>query len=285
MQVTCSSPGGSAVSTDVPALQARAERLSAAATVHADGDQVTNTVPANAPAANPAELCTPAVLQLRGLLVPPAAVTCSSGTSACSAHPLDALSRSGLAVPSTYAAAAALSSDQQQSIQAALARYACSAGHTSPAPGGYALACDSDAAATAYLLGPTIASNGDISSAVALAPQPSAGRTSWAVVVRFTSRGQAAWAQYTAAHNTGGVSPPSVLTCGPSTVACADYVAVTLDGLVLSTPVNLEAISGGTLQVSGAFTAASAKRLAGQLADGSLPVPLAVDSVVNVSGH
>jgi preprotein translocase subunit SecD len=98
-------------------------------------------------------------------------------------------------------------------------------------------------------------------------------------VLSFTRGGSAKVAAYTGAHNFSG-TPPSVTVrgCSYATAPCANWLAFTLDGTILSTPADLEAINGGTLQIAGSFGAAVAKQLAGQLAD-ALPVALQVESI------
>ncbi|MGH3265513.1 MAG: protein translocase subunit SecD, partial [Trebonia sp.] len=71
--------------------------------------------------------------------------------------------------------------------------------------------------------------------------------------------------------------------CGPSATPCADYVAFTLDGNVISSPVNESAINGGATQISGSFTPSTAKTLANQLKYGALPLSFTADQAQTVS--
>jgi preprotein translocase subunit SecD len=54
------------------------------------------------------------------------------------------------------------------------------------------------------------------------------------------------------------------------------YLAIVLDGHVISSPVIRDAITSGSGTISGSFTSESANKLALQLRYGALPVPLAV---------
>ena len=58
--------------------------------------------------------------------------------------------------------------------------------------------------------------------------------------------------------------------------AVGSYLAIVLDGHVISSPVIRDAITSGTGTISGSFTSESANKLALQLRYGALPVPLTV---------
>lgn len=55
-------------------------------------------------------------------------------------------------------------------------------------------------------------------------------------------------------------------------------LAILMDGKVYSAPVIREAITGGNAEISGSFTAEEARRLAGVIESGNLPVSIAIDS-------
>jgi preprotein translocase subunit SecD len=59
-------------------------------------------------------------------------------------------------------------------------------------------------------------------------------------------------------------------------------VAIFLDGAPISTPVVRESITGGQAQISGNFTAVSAKQLVGRLNSGALPVPISLISTQTI---
>ena len=63
---------------------------------------------------------------------------------------------------------------------------------------------------------------------------------------------------------------------GHTTKSTGAYLAIVLDGAVISSPTIREPITSGTGQISGQFTADSANQLALQLRYGALPVPLKV---------
>jgi len=183
-------------------------------------------------------------------------------------------------VPTSDTAFNKLTQAQQQELQARLATFDCS----SDQPDGAAqeskpfIACDSSdpsKATSVFLLGPVIVPGTEISSASANPPDFSGngGAAEWTVSLNLKSSGSKAWGKYTGAHNTGGqdISTP-ITSCGPSGTPCADYVAFTLDGAVVSSPYNKDAINGQATQISGSFTEDSANLLARELKYGALPL-------------
>jgi preprotein translocase subunit SecD len=127
----------------------------------------------------------------------------------------------------------------------------------------YYIACQSGAA---YLLGPIVVKGTEITTASAVAPSVSQGQTEWTVSLGLKGSGQTAWGKYTSAHNihsSGATADPT--TCSSSATPCADFVAFTLDGDVLSTPVNESAINGGNTQITGNFTHSSPDKIAKEL--------------------
>jgi len=201
----------------------------------------------------------------------------SSASAKKTADPLKGL---GFTVPLDDTAFNRLTSAQKQELQARLANFDC----TSDQPDGAAqrnqafLACDSkapDKASAVFLLGPVIVPGTEISSATANAPDLSGngGSAQWTVSLSLKSSGSKAWASYTGKHNTGGQDiTTSISECGPSATPCADYVAFTLDGAVVSSPYNKDAINGQATQISGSFTESSANLLARELKYGALPL-------------
>lgn len=198
-------------------------------------------------------------------------------TAAKTATPFKGLS---FAVPKSEADFDKLSSTQKQELQSRLATLDCTAeqpdGKTQQAQP--LVACDSNVpgkASLAFLLGPVIVPGTEISSATANPPDFSGngGSAEWTVSVSLKSSGSSAWAKYTGAHNTGGQTVSSSITsCGSSATPCANYVAFTLDGVVISSPYNRDAINGQATQISGGFTQDSATLLARQLKYGALPL-------------
>jgi preprotein translocase subunit SecD len=200
-----------------------------------------------------------------------------SATTAKTATPFKGLS---FAVPKSEEEFNKLSSAQKQELQSRLATLDC----TADQPDGLAqrgeplVACDSKQpgkATLAFLLGPVIVPGTEISSASANPPDFSGngGSAEWTVSLSLKSSGSSAWAKYTGAHNTGGQNANSPITqCGPSGIPCANYVAFTLDGAVISSPYNRDAINGQATQISGGFTESSATLLARELKYGALPL-------------
>ena len=203
--------------------------------------------------------------------------TSSASAPGKSADPLKGLS---FAVPKDDTAFNKLSTAQKQELQTRLANFDC----TSDQPDGQAertqafIACDNkdpNKATSVFLLGPVIVPGTEISSASANPPDFSGngGSAQWTVSLSLKSSGSKAWASYTGKHNTGGqdISTP-ITSCGPSGTPCADYVAFTLDGAVVSSPYNRDAINGQATQISGNFTQSSANLLARELKYGALPL-------------
>jgi preprotein translocase subunit SecD len=136
----------------------------------------------------------------------------------------------------------------------------------------------------AFLLGPVVVPGTQISSAAPQAPNASQGQADWTVLLHLKDSGDAAWSKYTGAHNIGGTanSGGAITSCGTQT-PCADFVAFTLNGAVISAPVNEEQISGLPTQISGNFTPTSARQLAQQLQYGALPLTFKLDENQHVS--
>jgi preprotein translocase subunit SecD len=194
----------------------------------------------------------------------------------------------GFAVPTSDTAYNALQPAQQQALQAALTRTDCSQTNTQSDKAPYYVACDTTNNATAtgaFLLGTVIVPGTEIKSAGAQSPNVTQGQTEWTVALTFKSAGDAAWAHYTGAHNVSklGQVTPNPSSCSLTSVPCADFVAFTLDGRVLSAPYNQSAINGGTTQISGSFTQSSANELANQLKYGALPLSFTPQTAQTVS--
>jgi preprotein translocase subunit SecD len=115
-------------------------------------------------------------------------------------------------------------------------------------PEDHVAACSQDGTLK-YLLGPTIIEGTEIDDATA-GTSPDTGE--WVVLLDFKSKGQAIWAEYTAAH-------------------VGQNVAFTLDGRVISAPTIQSAINGQTT-ITGQFDQERATELANQLRYGALPL-------------
>jgi preprotein translocase subunit SecD len=122
---------------------------------------------------------------------------------------------------------------------------------TAPAAAAEIVACDRDGTQK-YILAASLFDDDPIAKATAQAPAD--GQTQWTVRVEMRSAAQAVWTRFTAGAN-------------------GSQVAITLDDRVLSAPAIQGTITGAT-QVSGTFTEATAKDLAGLLGTGPLPLVL-----------
>jgi preprotein translocase subunit SecD len=188
-------------------------------------------------------------------------------------------------IPTSDTAFNKLTATQQQQLQTALSNFDCRAAQDEKDdPNSYFMACQDGQ--LAYLLGKVIVPGKEIKGASAQAPNVSQGQVEWTVQLSLKSTGSRNWSKYTAAHNIGGGSGqnPSVTTCGATGTPCADFVAFTLDGNVISSPVNNDAIpEGSQTQITGNFTQKSAKELADQLKYGALPLSFKAEDAQTVS--
>ncbi|TAM88954.1 MAG: protein translocase subunit SecD, partial [Jatrophihabitans sp.] len=217
----------------------------------------------------------------------PSAAASTAPAVPCTATPFAALEQAGVKIPTTEAAYQKLPATAQQQVQAALATFDCASGQQEKdQPQNYFVACD-ETGTQAYLLGTVIVPGHEIDTASAVPPNFSQGGSSqWTVSLELKPGGQKSWGAYTTAHNIGGGdanSAGSTSTCGPSGTACADYVGFTLDGIVVSIPVNISAINGGATQISGSFTQSSANDLANKLKYGALPLSFTPSQAESVS--
>jgi preprotein translocase subunit SecD len=113
----------------------------------------------------------------------------------------------------------------------------------------------------AYLLGPSIISGDQIQNATSSMNQRGVG---YVVDLQFKPAAANVWADFTAAH-------------------VGEQTAFTLDSQVVSAPRINEAIPGGRTQISGEFTAATARQLANVLKYGSLPLSFEASEAQTVS--
>jgi preprotein translocase subunit SecD len=169
-----------------------------------------------------------------------------------------------------------------------LANFDCASAQTEKdVPDSYYVACGDPSGSGqpyAYLLGPVIVAGKQVDTAAAIAPNAGNGQVEWTVRLTLKGSGQKSWADYTSAHNvSGNQNTTGVTSCSSSGTPCADYVAFTLDGKVLSSPVNLNAINGQDTEITGNFTSSSAKSLANQLKYGALPLSFTADTATSVS--
>lgn len=112
---------------------------------------------------------------------------------------------------------------------------------------------------TVYLLGKSVMTGAEITDADS-GYNDDAGQ--YAIDLALTAAGTKTWADFTSA-NVG------------------NQTAFTLDSRVVSAPQIREAITGGRVQITGNFTAESARELAGVLGSGSLPFSLSLESTAD----
>jgi len=270
------SPSGAAT-TPAPTPTTSAPRASGSATKSGQANAARplaapSTTPTTSATTPPAQSATPT----------PSATT--PAPTAKSANPLAGLK---FAIPQNETAYNKLTEAQKTELRAAMQNFDCNSKPPDDDKHPTLLACDSATSPTTiFLLGPIIVPGTEISSASAQAPNGT--NLQWAVSLNLKSSGQKAWANYTTAHNTGGQeSTTSITTCDTTTTPCADFVAFTLDGVVVSSPYNQQAINGVATQISGNFDQKSATALANQLKYGALPLSfnlLTTDSVTATLG-
>ncbi|MEA5153558.1 MAG: protein translocase subunit SecD [Raineyella sp.] len=129
------------------------------------------------------------------------------------------------------------------------------------------MTCDREGT-TKYLLGPTVVSGNQVTTASAGIPQ---NQLQWVVTLEFDQAGARLFADATAQLAQGVPSK---------------QFAIVLDGKVVSAPQVNEAIPNGRAQIDGGstgFTQEAAQNLASVLKYGALPLSLSIDSVDTVS--
>jgi preprotein translocase subunit SecD len=272
------SPSGAAT-TPAPTPTTSAPRASGSAT---KSGQANAARPLAAPSTTPTTSATTPPAQSASPT--PSASATTPAPTAKSANPLAGLK---FAIPQNETAYNKLTEAQKTELRAAMQNFDCNSKPPDDDKHPTLLACDSATSPTTiFLLGPIIVPGTEISSASAQAPNGT--NLQWAVSLNLKSSGQKAWANYTTAHNTGGQeSTTSITTCDTTTTPCADFVAFTLDGVVVSSPYNQQAINGVATQISGNFDQKSATALANQLKYGALPLSfnlLTTDSVTATLG-
>ncbi|HEY8300488.1 MAG TPA: hypothetical protein VIG48_01190, partial [Jatrophihabitans sp.] len=244
-----------------------------------------------APATSKAPAKTPAPGSSTPSVAPSSPVTPTPAAKCSKTSVSDAAKAGGFTVPLTDTDFAKLPQQQQTALLQGLSSFDCKSAQTEPdVPKNYFIACapgseyGSTAKNIAFLLGPVIVAGHEIDTATALAPNAQQGQFQWSVQLSLKGSGQSAWATYTSNHNVAGSqNSPSVTGCQASTTACANYVAFTLDGQVISAPVNLQAINGQNTQITGNFDSTSANDLANKLKFGALPLSFTADKAITVS--
>jgi hypothetical protein len=275
IRVSCSSIDGSPVAGDVPTVRERAVRLGAGV-VDLRSAGTTIQIDVRDVSVNQARgVCTTPLVDVRGLVAAPVAVRCAPAQCAADSVSTALRATNVDPAPLTEVSYTALSAAQRRRIDAGLARFDCSSVRDEKDdPRSYFVSCLDR---SVYYLGPAIVSGSDVADTTA--DPPGHGNPGWTIVLSFTRGGSARIAGYTDAHNFAGTTPSvGVNRCSYATAPCANWLAFTVDGAIASVPQNLEAINGGAMEITGSFTAASARQIAGQLSN-TLPVALRLDSV------
>ncbi|MFF2367240.1 hypothetical protein ACFVU0_31665 [Streptomyces sp. NPDC058122] len=131
------------------------------------------------------------------------------------------------------------------------------------------VACGTTGAGSAsrakFILGPTAVEGVHVTSAVAVRDKRVPG---WIVRLDFDSVG---------ARQFSDVTRRLAVNTSPQ-----NQFAVVLDGAVISAPSVSQQLDGGTADIYGSFTRASAEQLAATLGSGALPTPLTVMSVTSL---
>jgi preprotein translocase subunit SecD len=181
------------------------------------------------------------------------------------------------AAPDPNAAAAGTASDLKQITEALYKQFTeenCSdldAVRSAPQdPTKPIVTCESDGTVK-YILGPVEVRGTNIKSATSGMGTTSQGASNgqWLVNLNFDGPGTKAFASVT--DRLAGLT------------GAQNQFAIVLDHVVISAPTTNERIPGGTAQISGNFTQATATALADQLKFGALPVSFVVDTSSHVS--
>jgi len=282
---TSSSPPASKPTGSTTPTTAGSSPTSSHSGAVADSRPLGKATPSSTPTTTPASTAstTPTSSGTKPATTPTATPTAPAAIP-CEADPLTAVAKAGkFTVPLNDVDYNKLSASNQQLIAAALANFDCNAGQNEvDSPKSYFIACDGSG--IAYLLSPVVVAGRQISTASAQAPNGGQGGTlAWTVNLTLTDSGLKAWAKYTSAHNFGSQNIQAAYTCSFAVARCANYVGFTLDGYVISLPGNESTINTNPTQITGSFTASSAKELANQLKYGALPLSFSLQSSEPVS--
>ena len=166
---------------------------------------------------------------------------------------------------------ATLPSGVSQDINAKYASLDCSntanlRGGSTDNPGDTIVSCNRNGS-TKYILGPAQVLGNMISKASAAIDQQ--GSSGWYVLLNFNGEGTKKFGDVT-----------SAIT---NLTAPQNQLAIVLDGLVVSAPRIIQAITAGNAQITGNFTQADASNLANVLKYGALPLAFDQGEVLQVS--
>ncbi|GGK89213.1 preprotein translocase subunit SecD [Curtobacterium luteum] len=214
-----------------------------------------------------------AKLTFRPVLYTEAATNAAVGGSGSTASPTPYTPPASLqATPSTKPTNGSDLSQVTPALQALYDNYNCKApDDVTTAPDDEPLVtCDQDGTAK-YILGPVEVSGSGISNATSGLATDSQGASTgqWAVNLTFSGK---------SSDDFRDVTSRLVKLQAPQ-----NQFAIVLDGTIITAPAANAAITNGKAQISGNFTAESAKTLADQLKYGALPINFQVQSNENIS--
>ncbi|MFJ4219380.1 protein translocase subunit SecD [Curtobacterium luteum] len=214
-----------------------------------------------------------AKLTFRPVLYTEAATNSAVGGSGSTASPTPYTPPASLqATPSTKPTNGSDLSQVTPALQALYENYNCKApDDVTAAPDDEPLVtCDQDGTAK-YILGPVEVSGSGISNATSGLATDSQGASTgqWAVNLTFSGK---------SSDDFRDVTSRLVKLQAPQ-----NQFAIVLDGTIITAPAANAAITNGKAQITGNFTAESAKTLADQLKYGALPINFQVQSNENIS--
>ncbi|HEU5007538.1 MAG TPA: hypothetical protein VFT67_11215 [Jatrophihabitantaceae bacterium] len=200
-----------------------------------------------------------AVLEVRPLVAPGVLVLPAG------ARPSNLLQSLPFPIPRTAADYSRLDSARQRLLRTALTMTDCT--HPTASTAVTRVACGPTLGGhqTAYLLGPSLFGHAGIKSATEVAPSPKIGETQWTVALQLRAPAAAAFGRFTTAHHTSDFVAHGATQCGVGSAPCGDYLGFVVNGSVVSIPLTMAPINGGTIQISGNFDKQSATTLAQQL--------------------
>ena len=242
-----------------------------------------STTPTPAASATPttAASATPTPSTSASAAATPTTSASPSASASAKATPTPSASASSAVKPCVSAAGSATATSPPACITAQMAIQTCTKADTStPAASNapdadWLVACDRTNPVK-YILRPASLKGTAVSSAQATIQTGSNGTSTgqWIVNVDFTDKGQSQWSDLTEKISTTSGCPAS------SAPEC--QLAVVLDGVVQSSPVIQQRISGSA-EISGSFTQKSASDLANVLKYGALPIAFDKSEAVSVS--
>ena len=207
-----------------------------------------------------ARACRTSTLAIRPVVAP------MVGESTRTPRTADPLSTLRFPVPSDDAAYARLTAAQRSALATAMSHYNCTPATPASTSTRFALSClPGPGAQQVLLLGPAVVTGPDVRSAAGVEPSAGAGGSAeWTVQLALREAGATRFRAFTGAHHTSDTGA-TLADCGRAgTVPCSDFLAFLANGRVLSVPLT-NTVLDSEVAISGAFTASSARTLAGEV--------------------